>query len=590
MAPEAQPLSGLHVLVTRPAGRATVLIAALERLGALVAARPTIAIEPPSDPTPAERVVTELSRFTWIAFTSAHGVRAFFDVLARAPGGAADLAPRLAAVGPATAQALREHGASVALIAAAARAAGLAVALGARIGTADRVLVVGPEERDDALERGLGEHGAAVEVCAFYRTVAAPGIADLARAVVAERFDVAVFTSPSTLDRLVDAGREAGVDLVRALSRMALVAIGPATARALAEHALSPAAIAERPSDDAVLAAVTRAASSGVLASPTRRREPRESPRVSSPSPCKRTPLHDEHVRAGARMVEFAGWHMPIQYAGVVDEHLAVRSRAGLFDVSHMGEVRVRGPQAVAFAQHVTSNDVTRLVPGRAHYTGLLTEGGGFVDDLLVYRLQADELLLVVNAANTAKDVAWLAQHARAFDVALEDESDRWSQLALQGPRAAEILARSCALDLPAIRYYQFLRAEVAGAPCIVSRTGYTGEDGFELYAPAEAGPHLWRALLESGAARWPRAGRSRCAGHAAARGQDGALRQRHRRHDDAVRGRPGLDRASGQGRVRRPRGARRAARARDRAQARGVRDDRQGDRASWLRRAARRA
>ena len=222
---------------------------------------------------------------------------------------------------------------------------------------------------------------------------------------------------------------------------------------------------------------------------------------MTAPGPTKRTPIHDEHVRAGARIVEFAGYRMPIQYTGVVEEHLAVRTRAGLFDVSHMGEVRVQGRDAVAFLQHVTSNDVARLEPGRAHYTALLTPEGGFVDDLLIYRLATDELLLVLNAANRTKDVEWLRAHAAAFDVDLADESDAWAQIALQGPCAEAILARVCAVDLDAIRYYHFRHGEVDSVPCLISRTGYTGEDGFELYAPAEAGADLWRSLVAHGSA-----------------------------------------------------------------------------------------
>jgi aminomethyltransferase len=478
MAPDAGSLAGLHVLLTRPAGRGRTLVDELERRGARVSARPTIAIEPPGDREPVERAIREIARYTWIAFTSAHGVRAFFD------SGASLRLPAVAAVGPATAQALSAHGVEPTIVADDPRGAGLAAALGRRLGPADRVLVVAPEARDPVLERELASSGAGIDVRAFYRTVPAPGIADLARDVLDGKFDLAIFTSPSTLARLVEAGTLA------ALQRMALVAIGPSTRRALEDLGLAAAAVAERPEDDALVLAVERVAASRVLASPT----------VSSPSEPKHTPLHDEHLRAGGRMVDFAHWHMPIQYAGVVEEHLAVRSRAGLFDVSHMGEVRVRGPQAVAFVQHVTSNDVAKLAPGRAHYTGLLTDSGGFVDDLLVYRLGEHELLLVINAANTAKDVAWLEEHARPFDVEVADESPAWSQLALQGPRAQSILGRSCRLDLAAIRYYHFVRGEVASVPCLVSRTGYTGEDGFELYAPADGGPHLWRTLLESGA------------------------------------------------------------------------------------------
>ncbi|HKQ61452.1 MAG TPA: glycine cleavage system aminomethyltransferase GcvT [Candidatus Polarisedimenticolaceae bacterium] len=212
------------------------------------------------------------------------------------------------------------------------------------------------------------------------------------------------------------------------------------------------------------------------------------------------TPLHELHLAAGARMVDFAGWHMPVQYAGVIEEHLAVRSAAGLFDVSHMGEVRVSGPHAPDYLQAITPNDVARLTPGRAHYNALTTPAGTFIDDLLVYRLGEREFMLVLNAANTAKDIAWLQQQAARFDVRVEPVSEQWALLALQGPRARAILARR--LDgLDALRYYGFAEREVAGASWIVSRTGYTGEDGFEIYLPPDAAPRLWTELLEAGRA-----------------------------------------------------------------------------------------
>ena len=213
----------------------------------------------------------------------------------------------------------------------------------------------------------------------------------------------------------------------------------------------------------------------------------------------KRTPLHALHVAAGARMVEFAGWHMPVQYAGVLAEHEAVRKRAGLFDVSHMGEVTVRGPQALDLMQHLTCNDVARLVPGRAQYTGLMTPTGCFVDDLLVYQLGPRHYLAVINASNTPKDVAWIREQARGFDAEVQDESERWAQLSLQGPRAEAVLARRTRARLGELTYFGFEHTEVAGVACIVSRTGYTGEDGFEIYAPAAAGPELWTTLLEAG-------------------------------------------------------------------------------------------
>jgi len=191
---------------------------------------------------------------------------------------------------------------------------------------------------------------------------------------------------------------------------------------------------------------------------------------------------------------------MPVQYSGVLEEHRAVRQRAGLFDVSHMGEARVLGPGALAFLQQVTCNDVSRLRPGRAHYTALTNPAGAFVDDLLVYRLEEREYLLVTNAANTAKDLAWLGTHAAAYDLEIRDESADWAQIAIQGPAAEEILAPLVDAELAGLRYYRFATAEVLGARAIVSRTGYTGEDGFEIYLPPGSAPALWSALLERGA------------------------------------------------------------------------------------------
>ncbi len=218
------------------------------------------------------------------------------------------------------------------------------------------------------------------------------------------------------------------------------------------------------------------------------------------PTPLKRTPLYECHRESGARLVEFAGWEMPVQYAGVIDEHRAVREAAGLFDVSHMGEIRVTGSGAEAFVQRLTPNDVTKLAPGRAHYSGLLTERGTYVDDLLVYRLGDEELLLVVNASNAEKDFDWIASRADA-SVQVEDVSGDYALLALQGPKAISILQRLTATELAPIRYYRFASGQVDGRPAILSRTGYTGEDGFELYvAPGDAA-HLWRTLLATGAA-----------------------------------------------------------------------------------------
>ncbi len=194
----------------------------------------------------------------------------------------------------------------------------------------------------------------------------------------------------------------------------------------------------------------------------------------------------------------FAGWTMPIQYTGVISEHRAVRNVAGLFDVSHMGELRVAGSGALAFLQRLTPNNVARLKPGRAHYSALLTPEGTYLDDLLVYRWTDDEYLLVVNAANQAKDLAWLESQVKG-DVAVEDVSERYALLALQGPRAEEFLQPLTELELPSVRYYGFVHGEVAGLRAVVSRTGYTGEDGFEIFVAPEQAVELWETILAVG-------------------------------------------------------------------------------------------
>ncbi len=198
-------------------------------------------------------------------------------------------------------------------------------------------------------------------------------------------------------------------------------------------------------------------------------------------------------------MVEFAGWEMPVQYRGIQAEHVAVRSRAGLFDVSHMGEIEAAGPGASRFCQRVTTNDVERLSPSQAQYTLLLNERAGVIDDLVIFRLEAERYLLCVNAARRDVDFAWLASHAEGDDVTVRDVSDSYALLALQGPAAEGILQRFTAAELPAVKAFSFVAAEVSGVPCIVSRTGYTGEDGFELYCPADGAVRLWDALVGTG-------------------------------------------------------------------------------------------
>jgi len=213
----------------------------------------------------------------------------------------------------------------------------------------------------------------------------------------------------------------------------------------------------------------------------------------------KRTPLHAEHVSLGAKIVPFAGYEMPVQYpTGITAEHKAVREAAGLFDVSHMGEFVLNGPQALDLIQRVTVNDAGKIEVGQAQYSAMCLEHGGVVDDLLVYRFR-DHWMLVVNASNLAKDLAWIRSHAQGLDVEVADHSDRTGLLALQGPAAREILRPLASIDVDDVRYYRFMEGAVAGVPAVISGTGYTGEDGFELYVASEDARGLWRALMEAG-------------------------------------------------------------------------------------------
>jgi aminomethyltransferase len=219
----------------------------------------------------------------------------------------------------------------------------------------------------------------------------------------------------------------------------------------------------------------------------------------TSATSLKRTPLYEQHVALGARLVEFGGWEMPVQYGGIIEEHRAVRTHAGLFDVSHMGEFKVEGPDALAFLQHLVPNDVSRLAINQALYTQLCLPDGGTVDDLIIYHLADNHYMLVVNAANIDKDFAWVEQQAKNFTVQVTNQSDTTALLALQGPEAQAILQPMTAVDLSTVRYYHCEPGIVDGINCIISRTGYTGEDGFELYcAPADA-PKLWSDLLAAG-------------------------------------------------------------------------------------------
>ncbi|HSV73394.1 MAG TPA: glycine cleavage system aminomethyltransferase GcvT [Chthonomonadales bacterium] len=211
----------------------------------------------------------------------------------------------------------------------------------------------------------------------------------------------------------------------------------------------------------------------------------------------RRTPLHARHVDLNARMTSFAGWDMPVQYAGVLPEARAVRSACGVFDISHMGRLKVSGPGAIELLDKATTNDVRGLEPGRAHYTLLTNHDGGIIDDLIIYRLAGDSFLLVVNAANTTRDLAWLKAHARA-EVRISDITPDTAMVAVQGPLAVDLTERATDAALSGVERFAFYRRP--DADTIWCRTGYTGEDGFEVLAPADAAEQLWRALLEHGA------------------------------------------------------------------------------------------
>ncbi len=214
----------------------------------------------------------------------------------------------------------------------------------------------------------------------------------------------------------------------------------------------------------------------------------------------KRTPLYEQHRAMGAKLVEFGGWDMPVQYRSIVDEHRAVRTRAGLFDVSHMGEFKIEGPDALAFLQYLVPNDVSRLAIHQALYTQLCLPDGGTIDDLIIYRLADIHYMLVVNAANIDKDFAWVEGQAKHFkDVHVFNQSDATALLALQGPAAQAILQPLTDVDLSSISYYHCATGMVAGVNCIISRTGYTGEEGFELYCAPVDVTKLWTDLLNAG-------------------------------------------------------------------------------------------
>ncbi|MSQ04145.1 MAG: glycine cleavage system aminomethyltransferase GcvT [Myxococcales bacterium] len=215
----------------------------------------------------------------------------------------------------------------------------------------------------------------------------------------------------------------------------------------------------------------------------------------------RRTPFHEYHRDAGARLIDFGGWEMPVQYQGLQAEHAACRTAVGCFDVSHMGEVRFRGPHALAAVNHLVTNDISKCAFDQAMYTAMCNERGGIVDDLIVYRIAEEDILICVNAANRQKDYAWMKAN-NPFCAEIVDESDQWGQLAIQGPRAIALGEALLGRSLADVKNYWFTRGPFAGIEgCIVARTGYTGEDGFEVFLPAGAADVVWTAIHEAGAA-----------------------------------------------------------------------------------------
>jgi len=229
-------------------------------------------------------------------------------------------------------------------------------------------------------------------------------------------------------------------------------------------------------------------------------------PAVEATTPAiRKTALYSVHRQMGAKMVEFNGWEMPVEYpsvGGIMAEHYAVRTGAGIFDVSHMGDIRLAGPQALAAVQHISMNDASRLAIGQAQYSALLYPQGTFVDDVVVHRLGEDEYLLVINAGTREKDFNWVRDHTRHFDCAVQNLSDDFTQIAIQGPKAVNLLQKLTNVDLSAVKFYWLTRGTVCGLPnTLIARTGYTGEDGFEIYVPSD-GPtsaRVWNEILEAG-------------------------------------------------------------------------------------------
>lgn len=214
----------------------------------------------------------------------------------------------------------------------------------------------------------------------------------------------------------------------------------------------------------------------------------------------KTTALNETHRRLGARMIDFGGWDMPVQYpAGTIEEHLAVRHSVGIFDVSHMGELEIRGPQALDLVQYLTCNDASKLADGQIQYSALTLPNGAFVDDILVHRFGADHYFICVNASNTDKDFAWIRSNAGGFEAQVANLSQSYSQLAVQGPNALPLLQSLTGTQLESIRYYWFTTGTVAETACLITRTGYTGEDGFELYCDPADTVRLWERIMETG-------------------------------------------------------------------------------------------
>src|SRR5579863_9791717 len=221
---------------------------------------------------------------------------------------------------------------------------------------------------------------------------------------------------------------------------------------------------------------------------------------MSQAAPSLRTtPLHATHRKLGAKMVDFGGWDMPVLYSSLLEEHHAVRQRVGVFDVSHMGEIEIRGPEALKLVDYVSTNAASKLKIGQAHYSALLYHHGGFVDDILVHKVADDYFFLCVNASNQDKDYEHIAAHNK-FDCTVENAGPRYAQIAVQGPRGLETLQKLTETELAPIQYYHFKDGDVSGTAARIARTGYTGEDGFEIYIAPEQAPRIWDDLLEAGA------------------------------------------------------------------------------------------